>query len=90
MQQTQQQLSNRLQDSAEFLRRRLIPAQPASSFLATNCFPPRLVTRQATTSLASGEQAQELVCTGSREMLRIRIYDYAVYLDRRQVRATLS
>lgn len=74
-----------MQDSAEFLRQHL-PFAPhsTSGFLAAKCFPPRLVTSEGQRSLTA-EGAQDLVSVGSREMLRIKLYDFAIYLDRKQV-----
>ena len=91
---SQQKLNSHLQDSAEFLKRCWQQgAGSNSSYLAADCFPPRLVTaasqRKLSQKLSSSEDEQLAVCTGSRTFLNVKLYDIAVYMDPNQVNPTL-
>lgn len=84
-QNTQQILSGHLQDSADFVRRTLaLPNSGSAGFLRASCFPPK-IQKSSQGSRVKAEDMQELICSGSRSLLRIKLYDFAVYLDRKDV-----
>ena len=88
---SQQKLNSHFQGSADFLKRCLNqPSASSSSYLAASCFPPRLVTSTSQKKLGQGEEEQMLVCTGSRTFLNVKLYDFAVYLDPKQVETSAS
>ena len=86
-QHTQQLLSGHLQESAEFLRQKLVAGPGTDGFLSASCFPVKIAKRTKTggASLGATEDSQDLVCSGTRNLLRIKLYDFAVYLDRKEV-----